>query len=100
MELRFPLFGYVVAGPLPVLFQTLTGTLFFDVGATWTRGRDVKLFTRNPNGSVVSQDLLPGMGYGVRAVVLGFLLKMDVGWGFNFNRFSRPIYYFSLGGDI
>jgi len=100
MELRFPLFGYFVAGPLPVLFQTLTGTLFFDLGSTWTRGRDVKLFTRESGGGVVTRDLLPGMGYGVRMVFLGFLLKMDVGWAFNLQRFSTPHYYFSLGGDI
>jgi len=100
MELRFPLFGYFTAGPLPVFFQTLTGTLFFDAGATWTRGRDVKLFTRSADGGIVTRDLLPGMGYGVRMVVLGFLLKMDVGWAYNLSYFSTPQYYFSLGADI
>ncbi|HLA99951.1 MAG TPA: BamA/TamA family outer membrane protein [Bacteroidota bacterium] len=100
MELRFPLLGYVVAGPLPVFFQTLTGTLFLDAGATWTRGRDVRLFTSSADGGVVTRDLLPGMGYGIRMVILGFLLKMDVGWAWNLRQFSTPQYYFSLGADI
>lgn len=99
-ELRFPLFGYFTAGPLPVIFQTFTGTLFIDAGAAWTRGRDLRLFTRNAEHDVVTRDLLQGMGYGVRMVVLGFLLKMDVAWAFNLQRFSSPQYYFSLGADL
>lgn len=99
-ELRFPLFGYVTAGPLPVFFQTLTGTLFYDAGAAWTRGRDVKLFTRSATHDVVARDFLQGMGYGVRMAVLGFLLKMDVAWAFDLQHFSRPQYYFSLGPDL
>jgi hypothetical protein len=99
-ELRFPLFGYFTAGPLPVFFQTFTGTIFYDAGATWTRGRDLQLFTRDANRSVVTKDFLQGMGYGVRMVVLGFLLKMDVAWAFDLTHFSTPQYYFSVGADL
>lgn len=99
-ELRFPLFGTITAGPLPIFFQTFTGTLFYDVGATWTRGRDLRLFERDASDGIVAKDILQGMGYGVRMVVLGFLLKMDVAWAFDLQRFSRPQYYFSLGADL
>jgi outer membrane protein assembly factor BamA len=100
IELRFPLFAYLTAGPLPLFFQTLNGTLFFDAAATWTKNSDLRLSRRNPTNAVVASDLLQGMGYGVRAVVLGFLLKLDVAWAFDWQHFSTPIYYFSIGQDI
>jgi outer membrane protein assembly factor BamA len=100
IELRFPLFAYLTAGPLPLFFQTLNGTLFFDAATTWTNNSDLRISRRTPTGAVVTSDLLQGMGYGVRAVVLGFLLKLDVAWAFNWQRFSTPIYYFSIGQDI
>lgn len=100
MELRFPLFAYLTAGPLPLFFQTLNGTLFFDAGTAWTKDSDLKLSRRDPYTSTTSSDLLSGMGFGVRAVVLGFLLKMDVAWAFDWQHFTEPIYYFSIGQDI
>jgi hypothetical protein len=100
IELRFPLFAYLTAGPLPLFFQTLNGTLFFDAGTAWTRDQDLKITRRDPYNATTSSDLLSGTGFGVRAVVLGFLLKMDVAWAFNWQNFTTPIYYFSIGQDI
>ena len=100
MELRFPLFAAFVAGPLPSLFQTFTGTLFFDAGTAWTKDSDLMLRRRDPYSSTATSDLLSGMGFGVRSVVLGFLLKMDVAWAFDWQNFTQPVYYFSIGQDI
>ncbi len=99
-EMRFPLFGYFSAGPLPVFFQTFTGSLFLDVGAAWTVDKELRLFTRVPGNQTVMRDLMTGMGYGIRSVFLGFLLKMDVAWAFDGQRTSTPQYYFSVGADI
>jgi len=98
--LRFPLFGYFAAGPLPVFFQSFSGVLFLDMGAAWKWGKDFQAFAKDDNGSLYMRDLLTGTGYGVRMIFLGFLLKMDVAWSFNLQHFSVPKYYFSLGADI
>ena len=100
MELRFPFFGYFSAGPLPVFFQSLNGVLFFDMGGAWTHGSEFKGVDKDANGEIYLRDLLTGTGYGVRMVVLGFLLKLDVAWSFNLKEFSVPKYYFSVGADI
>ena len=100
MELRFPFFGYFAAGPLPVLFQSLNGVFFLDVGGAWTHQSDFKGIDRDENGDIYMRDLLAGTGYGVRMIVLGFLLKLDVAWSYNLREFSVPKYYFSVGADI
>jgi hypothetical protein len=100
LEFRFPLFGYLSAGPLPIFFQSLNGVLFLDMGGAWEHRSDFKAFDRNANGDLYLRDLLTGAGYGVRMVFLGFLLKMDVAWSFNLQETSVPKYYFSVGADI
>jgi outer membrane protein assembly factor BamA len=100
MEFRFPFFGYFVAGPLPIFFQSLNGVIFFDMGSAWTGRDDFKGFDRDAEGNLYAKDLLSGMGYGVRVVFLGFLLKFDVAYAFNLKDFSQPKFYFSLGPDI
>ena len=100
MEFRFPFFGYVTAGPLPVFFQSLNGMFFLDMGGAWTGRADFKGIDRDPSGSLYMKDLLTGMGYGVRMIFLGFLLKLDVAYSFNLQAFSTPKYYFSLGADL
>jgi hypothetical protein len=100
MEFRFPLFGYLSAGPLPVFFQSLNGVLFLDVGGAWTHQSDFKAFDKTASGATYMRDLLAGTGYGIRMAFLGFLLKMDVAWAFNLQEVSAPKYYFSLGTDI
>lgn len=100
LEFRFPLFGYFAAGPLPVLFQSFNGVLFFDMGTAWTHRRDFKAFDRDDGNNLYMRDLLTGTGYGVRMIFLGFLLKMDVAWAWDMQGFSSPKYYFSVGADI
>lgn len=100
MEFRFPLLAYLTAGPLPVFFQSFSGLFFVDLGAAWTNKSDFRAFDRDAGGGVYMKDLLMGTGYGARMIFLGFLLKMDVAWSFNLQRFSSPKYYFSVGADI
>ncbi len=99
-EFRYPFFALVQAGPLPLGLQSLGGVMFFDAGSAWTRDRDYRAFTRTPDGSVTTQDLLMGMGTGVRIYFLAFLVKVDVAWAWSWNAFSPPKYYFSLGADF
>jgi outer membrane protein assembly factor BamA len=100
MEFRYPLFGFIQAGPLPIGLQSLSGVMFFDAGTAWSDDRSLVLFTKDPYGKTVSRDLLMGMGTGARIYVLAFLLKFDVAWAWNGSSFSTPKYYFSLGADF
>jgi Tol biopolymer transport system component len=100
MELRFPLIRYLVTGALPILFSNIIGVAFIDAGAAWNRNSELNLFTRNDSGNVVTNDLLAGTGFGARVYFLYFLLKFDVAWAYNFNSFSQPKYYISLGYDF
>lgn len=99
-ELRFPFLGYLAAGPLPVFLQSFTGLLFVDMGGAWTYKKDFQGIARDANGNAYMRDLLTGTGMGMRMLFFGFLLRLDVAWGFDLQNFSRPKYYFSLGTDF
>ncbi len=98
-EFRYPFFGYIGAGPLPIFLQSLTGLMFLDMGGAWTTRKSFQAFARDNSGSVYMKDLLAGMGTGVRLVLLGFLVRFDVAWSFDLQSFSPPQYYLSLGAD-
>jgi len=99
MEFRLPLIRYLVTGPLPLLFQNILGVAFLDAGSAWDNTQKLKLFGRNQDNSIVTQDLLIGTGVGFRIYML-FLWKIDVAWKWNLDRFSKPRYYISIGMDF
>lgn len=100
MELRFPLIRYLLSGALPILFSNIMGDIFFDAGTAWNYNKQLQLFDRNENGRLVTKDLLCGTGVGARIFLLYFLVRFDVAWAYNFNQFSSPKYYISLGTDF
>ena len=97
MELRFPLFKYLIFGALPLGFANIEGVAFLDAGTAWN---DQLTLFKNVNGSTQTEDLLMGTGLGARANLLGFPFKFDVAWNYNLNKFSSPKYYISLGYDF
>lgn len=99
-ELRYPLFGYLVAGPLPLFFQSLTGVAFLDVGSAWSTKEDFRAFERNEFGNVRPRDLLIGTGFGARVFFLIGLIRFDIAWAYNRTGFTSPRYYISLGTDF
>ncbi len=100
MELRFPLIRYLVTGALPVLFSNIMGVAFIDAGAAWNHNRELKLFERDPDKGIISKDFLTGTGLGARIFLLYFLVRFDVAWAYNFDSFSKPRFYISLGADF
>jgi Tol biopolymer transport system component len=98
VELRFPLFQALVSGPLPVLFQYVSGVMFVDAGSAWNS--DFHFTRRNEGGVMVTDDLLLGTGFGARAYVFGMPVRLDVAWSYNLDTWSPPRYYFSLGYDF
>lgn len=100
LELRFPLFKYLIMGLLPIGFQDIQGNLFIDAGTAWSDTKQLQFFEKDSSDRLVTRDLLLGTGFGTRAVIFGFPLKFDVAWNFNMNKFSKPKYYISLGFDF
>lgn len=99
-EFRYPLFAFLQAGPLPIGLQSLAGVMFFDAGSAWNKEKNYVAFTTDENGKTVTRDLLMGMGTGTRIYFLGFLVRFDVAWAWDYNAFSPPKYYISLGADF
>ncbi len=94
MELRFPLFRYLIFGALPLGFANIEGVAFLDAGTAWN---DNHSLFKTVNGSTQTDNLLMGTGLGARANLFGFPFKFDVAWNYNLNKFSAPKYYISLG---
>lgn len=100
LELRMPIIRYLLAGPIiPLFFQNVIGTAFIDAGTAWTKNEDFDLGYK-PAVKDLSKGLLIGTGFGARTVVIFFLLRFDVAWAYDFEGFSKPKYYFSIGVDF
>ncbi|MEO6695964.1 MAG: biopolymer transporter Tol [Ignavibacteria bacterium] len=97
LEMRFPLFKYLIFGALPLGFANIEGVTFIDAGTAWSKNDALKLFSRGTDGKVRTNDLLLGTGFGARANVFGFPFKFDVAWSYDLDKFSKPKYYISLG---
>ena len=100
LEFRFPLIRYFITGALPFFFSNIQGVFFYDAGSAWYNNSKLKLFGRDSNGSLETQDLLMGTGVGARMVLFGFLFRYDVGWGYHINGFTPPMHYISIGVDF
>lgn len=100
LELRFPLIRYLLTGALPFLFSNVVGVAFADIGTAWNRNQDLKFFEKDINNNIVSKDLLMGTGVGARLYLLYFLVRFDVAWAYNVDRFSSPKFYISIGADF
>jgi Tol biopolymer transport system component len=100
-ELRFPLIRYLVPGPLPILFSNILGVAYIDIGSAWNNTGSLQFFRKDLSGNTITKDLLMGTGVGTRVYFLYFLLRFDVAWAYNGNRFAdKPIFYFSIGADF
>jgi Tol biopolymer transport system component len=98
-ELRFPIFKYLILGALPLGFKDIMGNIFVDAGSAWNDTKKLQLVGTNNSGNTVTKDLLASTGIGSRIVFLGFPVRFDVAWRFNMQKFSDPMYMFSLGLD-
>jgi Tol biopolymer transport system component len=97
-EFRFPLVRYLIFGAVPIGFQNILGTAFFDVGSAWNDTQKWRIFGEDQFGN--PQGLLMGTGFGTRLFFLGFPLRIDVAWRVTpSGGFSVPMWYFSLGAD-
>jgi len=107
-EIRFPFINYLAIGfPLKLILGNIRGHAFMDVGASWN---DFNEFSDGSwperygeYGSVNTGRFSPiittfGLGTKVNFFGLG-LLRIEAAWDKNYNGYSKPQWYFSLGPD-
>jgi hypothetical protein len=112
VELRMPIFRYFSRRISSPFFRNFQAVGFFDIGTAW-EGRNP--FSReNPlntslidNSGLVSvkvnyfrDPVVAGYGFGVRALVFGYLLRLDYGWGIETRRIQDPQLHISIGMDF
>jgi len=114
-EFRYPFVDYFkMQFPLPMTLAQISGALFWDMGMTWDSARDSDFLSnihlKDPikDKSVDGQPYIPrpgemlgGIGFGPRANLGIFVLRVDVAWATNLKHFSpRPEWYFSFGAEF
>lgn len=99
VELRFPLFQAILAGPIPILIQGVQGSFFLDVGGAFNDSFQGELLSVDIAGRPQG-DLLPSTGIGIRSAILGLPLKIDIAWTLAEEGWSQPEYLFSFGFDF
>ncbi len=99
-EFRFPLFRALLAGPLPILLQGVQGAFFFDMGGAWDGSvNSFKSTYTDVDGTTKPNDLLMSTGLGIRTILFGLPLKIDIAWKNVYYAWSQPVWLFSLGYD-
>lgn len=111
-ELRLPVFRYLSSRIRSPFLRNFQMVGFFDVGSAW-EGLDP--FSRDnplnisviPNGPLVSvkvnyfrDPIVAGYGIGARALLFGYLLKIDYAWGIETRQVQDPKLFISLGVDF
>ncbi|HDN58671.1 MAG TPA: hypothetical protein ENF20_01795 [Candidatus Marinimicrobia bacterium] len=98
-EFRYPFIKYLALGwPLPMVLGGIQGVTFLDVGSAWD-GNKLHLFGRDVYRGYYMDDLVCGVGCGMRMFMGYFMLKIDVAWRYDMDRFYKPMWIFSLGTD-
>ncbi len=100
LEFRYPFIEYLALGfPLPLTLQQLTGAVFYDAGAAWSENTAFKGAT-SEGGHTHLLGIKSGFGLGARVNLGLFLLRYDLGWGWDLTRTTGPHHYFSLGAEF
>ena len=111
-EARIPIFKYFSKRIRSPFFRNFQMVGFFDLGTAW-EGRD-PFSTDNPlntsivnNGDLITvkvnyfrDPVVAGYGVGARAVLFGYLVRVDYAWGVETRRVQDPKLYISLGMDF
>ncbi len=94
LEFRFPLIRLFIPGALPIAFQNVRGAIFADLAGVW----DAQFqFFENRGGERVPKNFFASVGVSSRFVLFGLPARIDVAWKYMGEKFSAPIWLFSLG---
>lgn len=113
-ELRIPIVKMLYSGPVSSsFFRNLQLNLFYDVGTAWNGSqpfnKDNSINTRNVGGNgnpfsatVINYQnpFLSAYGFGLRSMMFGYYVKMDLGFGIRNFVPQRPKFQISLGYDF
>jgi len=99
LELRFPFMQYLAFGPVPIPFYYVEGVMFTDLGSAWNKS-DFRGTNLDENGHRRLNDLYWGYGWGIRTVLLYFIIRFDMAWANDWSGSSKPTFYISLGSDF
>jgi len=111
-ELRLPIVRFFYNGPISSNFlANLQFIGFYDIGSAWTGPSP---FSPNNSISVITvgddsfeaeiqtfkSPWLMSYGAGMRTVILGYFMKIDLAWPIEDNTVGSPKFYFTLGHDF
>ncbi|MDB5258613.1 MAG: repeat-containing protein [Chitinophagaceae bacterium] len=111
-ELRFPIAQYLYKGTIGSAFlRNLQLITFVDAGSAWNGsnpfGTDNSISTQTinepPFKAVVTNyrnPFLVSYGGGIRSLLIGYYMKLDVAWGIRDNLVQDPMLHFTLGHDF
>lgn len=111
-ELRIPIFSSLIHRPIRSEFvKNFQVVGFTDIGTAWEGfnpyAKENPLFTETIGGPPVTvvvnyyrNPIVVGYGVGVRSILLGYFIRLDVGWGNDSGRVGRPIAYLSFSTDF
>ena len=112
LELRVPLFAYLIQKPISSeFFRSVMLLAFADVGTAWN-GRSPYSIENPFNTRIVQAPLysvsvitqrdpfLYAFGFGARAKILGHYIKFDHGWGVIESKLQPGLSTFSIGLDF
>ncbi|MEX2596267.1 MAG: hypothetical protein WEC59_04990, partial [Salibacteraceae bacterium] len=111
-ELRWPVVRYFTSKPIKSEFlSTLQVIGFADVGTAWTGTTpysEENSFNRitEDNGSVKviydnqTDPFIGALGWGARAKVWGYFVRLDYAWGIENGLFLQPVTHLSFGLDF
>ncbi len=109
-ELRVPFFKYFTR-PDRTFLQNIQLIGFFDVGTAWTGANpfteesplNTSSFRNGPVEVKVNffrDPVVAGYGFGVRAVLFGYFIRVDRGWGIETREVQEPRWFIALGLDF
>jgi len=111
-ELRVPVFRYFGRRIQSYFFRNFQLVGFFDMGTAWQGLNPFEdenplntLTVSNPptvdvRVNYFRDPIVAGYGGGVRALLFGYFLRFDYGWGIETRVLQEPRFYFSLGKDF
>jgi WD40 repeat protein len=111
-ELRFPIIKYFHQGTIRSnFFRNLQFVGFTDAGSAWSgispfkkaNSTNTQVINSPPFTATVVNYINPfliGYGLGMRTFLLGYFMKLDIGWGLVNNQVQKPKAYVTFGYDF
>jgi hypothetical protein len=111
-EFRFPVFSTLINRPINNAFiRNFQLIQFIDLGSAWNGAYDKitrpEVVYNNPDNSVIARfkaggigPFVGGYGFGARSMLLGYFLRLDVGWEMNGFFRGEPMLHFAMGLDF